>query len=232
MCGSPVLLPRLIALLLLVACSATPLRRPKAVDAGGTSETFAPSDASGTSDSSRSSDASSPSETLGPSDAGGTSETFAPSHASGTSGPLGPGDASFACQNVLPGTCEPQGCGFPVDWASAQAPAAWCGSYTPPDTPLSLSLCHASNGYDQAVLTLVIGGEMFIVDRIFYVYDSSTGRFVQELYQRSPIGGPAVCWLGTSDGPTAPITDAPMPCPGPETALQPICSHLLADGGS
>ena len=51
-------------------------------------------------------------------------------------------------------------------------------------------------------------------------------------YMRLPSGGPAVCWLGTSDGPTAPITDALAPCPGFETALQPICSHLLADGGS
>jgi len=190
------------------------------VDASGTSDTLGPSDANRTSDA------------LGRSDASGTSDTLGPSDSSGTSDTLGPSDSSFACQNVFSGTCEPQGCGFPVDWASAQAPSAWCGSYTPPNTPLSLSLCHASNGYDQAVLTLDIGGEMFIVERIFYVYDSSTGRFVQELYKESPIGGPAVCWLGTSDGPTAPITDAPMPCPGPETDLQPICSRLLADGGS
>ena len=206
MCASPVLLPRLIALLLLVACSATSLRRPKAVDASGTSETLGPSDASGAG------------ETLGPSDASGTGET------------LGPSDASFACQFVFSETCDPQGCGFPVDWVSAQAASAWCGSYSPPGA--TLSLCHAGNGYDQAVLSYDIGGEMAIVDRVFFVYDSTTGRFVQELYKRFPTGGPAVCWLGTSDGPTALVMDPPGPCPGPETDLQPICSRLLADGGS
>jgi len=207
---------RLLALLLLVACSATPLSRSKSVDANGASESRGPGDARNTS------------EPLVPSDASGVNLTVGPPDASGTNRGLGE-DASFACSSVSTETCDPESCAFPVDWASAQAPSAWCHGDTPPN--LTLSLCHANNGYDLAVLSYDIGGEMFIVDRVFFVYDSATGRFVQELYKRFP-GGTAVCWQGTSDGPAAPVVDPRGPCPGPEIALQPICSPLSTDGGS
>jgi hypothetical protein len=94
-----------------------------------------------------------------------------------------------------------------------------------------LSLCQTSDGYNEAEITYVIGGEMMVVDRVFFLYDPASGLFVEELYTRTP-GSKLECWLGTPGGPANPAVE-PYGC-GQLGAipLRPVCASVRLDGGS
>jgi hypothetical protein len=88
----------------------------------------------------------------------------------------GPDVDPLACARTLSGQEDP---GFPLTWATAQVPTAWCG-FSP-----SFALWSASEnpgGYNQVVLSTQPSGEMAISYEAVYLYDSTTGMFVQELW--------------------------------------------------
>jgi hypothetical protein len=85
-------------------------------------------------------------------------------------------DANLGCLSTF--ACQGDNCGFPVDWTSAQDPSRWCGLYQV-SFPTSLALCPDLNGYNRAIIFYNKGGEMGIIDRLSFLYDSTTGAFVQ-----------------------------------------------------
>jgi hypothetical protein len=113
--------------------------------------------------------------------------------------------------------------GFPLDWATAQSPMAWCSLSGP---GLEWSLVEDPGGYHQVVLGILVGGEMFIWSETIYLYDANTGRFVQELsaswdYRTS-------CVLRAADAPTSAVADMFTYHPG--TPLQSLCAPLVDAG--
>jgi hypothetical protein len=132
-------------------------------------------------------------------------------------------EVNLGCASTFPGQCDD--CGFPVDWTSAQDPSRWCGLYQV-FPPTSLALCPGTDGYNRAVVFYNTGGEMAIVDRLFFLYDSSTGAFVQEQFDPWP-GGEASCVLGLT-GQTLHWSSA---CAYLGTSLDSVCSQGLPDAG-
>jgi hypothetical protein len=128
-----------------------------------------------------------------------------------------------ACPGRLTGQCDD--CNFPLDWASAQDPSRWCRLYqTFP--PTSLALCPEADGYNRAILAYNTGGEMGIVDRLFFLYDSTTGVFVQQQSQPWP-SEEATCVFGL---PGQSLHWAPA-CQFFGTSLESACGKDVADAG-
>jgi hypothetical protein len=133
-------------------------------------------------------------------------------------------DANLGCAGTFTGQCDDD-CGFPTDWTSAQDLSRWCGLYQV-FPPTSLALCPDTDGYNRAVVFYNTGGEMGIVNRLFFLYDSTTGAFVQE--QSDPwAGGKASCVLGLP-GQTLHWSSA---CALLGASLDSVCSKGLPDAG-
>ncbi len=94
-------------------------------------------------------------------------------------------DLTLPCNDIYSGTYDSGTWPFPLDWQTAQSASAWCGMF-PNEPSTGLSLCQTSDGYNEAEITYVIGGEMMLVDRVFFLYDPAFGLFVEELYARTP----------------------------------------------
>ncbi len=137
-------------------------------------------------------------------------------------------DLSLPCQSIAAVAYDSGISAFPLDWQSAQAPSAWCGEYlNNPST--GLCFCQTSDGYREAEITYDIGGEMGIVDRTFFLYDPTSGLFVEELHARTPFAE-LECWIGTPGGPANPAVD-PYGCCALGMPLQPVCVPTRLDGG-
>jgi hypothetical protein len=109
----------------------------------------------------------------------------------------------------------------PGNWQSAQWPSAWCGAY---GDSLGGDIClsQTSDGYHLAVLDYVIGGEMWLVDRNFFLYDPTSGEMVAGLVAHLP-GSELTCLFRTPGGPANPAIDA-RDCQGTlATPLQSVC---------
>ena len=133
-------------------------------------------------------------------------------------------DANLGCAGTFTDQCDDD-CGFPTDWTSAQDLSRWCGLYQV-SPPTSLALCPDTDGYNRAVVFYNTGSEMGIIERLFFLYDSTTGAFVQE--QFDPWGGrEASCVLGLP-GQTLHWSSA---CAYLGASLDSVCSKGLPDAG-
>jgi hypothetical protein len=133
-------------------------------------------------------------------------------------------EANLGCAGTFTDQCDDD-CGFPTDWTSAQDLSRWCGLYQV-FPPTSLALCPDTDGYNRAVVFYNIGGEMGIIDRLFFLYDSTTGAFVQEQFDFWG-GGEASCVLGLP-GQTLHWSSA---CALLGASLDSVCSKGLPDAG-
>jgi len=117
---------------------------------------------------------------------------------------------------------------YPVDWQSAQSPAAWCEMFDETSLPDGLCLSRTSDGYNLAILDYFVGGEMALHFNAFYLYDPTTGRLVATLYAEDWLT-PLTCTFRTPDGPANPMLDG-QSCRG-GTPLRPVCMPTY-DAGS
>jgi hypothetical protein len=131
-------------------------------------------------------------------------------------------ESNLACEGTFTGQCDD--CGFPPDWSSAQDLSRWCGLYLV-FPPTSLALCPGTDGYNRAVVFYDTGGEMMVIDRFFFVYDRTTGAFVQEQYD--PWGREASCVLGL---PGQSLLWSPA-CAILGASLDSVCSKNQPDAG-
>jgi hypothetical protein len=135
-------------------------------------------------------------------------------------------EANLGCEGTFTGQCDDD-CGFPTYWTSAQNLSRWCGLYQV-FPPTSLALCPDTDGYNRAVVFYETGGEMLVIDRLFFLYDSTTGAFVQEQFDPwRGRGGEASCVLGLP-GQTLHWSSA---CALLGASLDSVCSKGLPDAG-
>jgi hypothetical protein len=106
----------------------------------------------------------------------------------------GPEVDPLACARTLSGQEDP---GFPLTWAAAREPTAWCG-FSPYYEWWTMS--ENPSGYNQVVLTTSIYGEMAISYEAVYLYDSTTGKFVQGLLA-GPFREDVTCTVRAPDTP-------------------------------
>jgi hypothetical protein len=137
-------------------------------------------------------------------------------------------DLTLSCQTTVSGSDDAGTLMFPLDWQSAQSLSAWCGMYQS-WPPTSLCFSQTIDGYKEVQILYDVGGEMLIVNRVFFLYEQGSGRFVEEL--SAGLGSPLECWIGTPNGPSNPAVD-PHGCSllG-ATPLQPVCAPTALDGG-
>jgi hypothetical protein len=86
--------------------------------------------------------------------------------------------------------------GFPLDWATARNATAWC-AFGPSQEWIAIE---DGGAYNQVVLEIYVGGEMGISYETVFLYDSKTGKFVQQLSAGWGQDG-VTCLLRTPDAP-------------------------------
>jgi len=117
---------------------------------------------------------------------------------------VGPEVDPRACTGTLSAQEDP---GFPLTWAAAREPSAWCR--------FSLlyewwSMSENPGLYNQVVLATDYSGEMAISYEAVYLYDATTGKFVQQLFA-GPFREDVTCVVRAPDTPlSAAISSVPI----------------------
>lgn len=106
----------------------------------------------------------------------------------------GPEVDPLACESTLSGQEDPS---FPLTWAAAREATAWC-AFNPDFEWWSMS--ENSGQYNQVVLSTNYSGEMAISYEAVYLYDPTTGKFVQMLFA-GPFRNNVTCVVRAPDAP-------------------------------